>query len=292
METLVILCRWQLLPRSRPVLRSLGRSLKGGVNWLRSNPQSSSCHRCPSQALPGPGATQLLVEDRGDELRTILRKHRLLIISGILGVSAAAISHAAITPYVLTSPVVVAAREIQAYERIEPGDLRTTDLPRKAVPKDHFSEAGLLEGAYALSRILPGQVVMSGHVARGKGEIGLSVELQSDVRCVFIPAGEERAVGGFIKRGEKVDVVFTPKGVTYAAAFGGGQASLVVRSLLVVEVCRRPSSGEFVGVVVLANRAEAEAIASSIETCAVSLLLAPKESFAGESTLETGAWLP
>lgn len=231
-------------------------------------------------------------EERYDDLRTILRKHRLLIISGILGISAAAISHAAISPYVVTSPVVVAAREIHEHERIEPKDLRVVNYPRKAVPKDHFAEPGPLQGAYALTRILAGQVVMSGHVARGKGEIGLSVDLEPDMRCVFVPAGEERAVGGFIKRGEKVDVVFTPRGVTYAATLGGGQASLIVRSLLVVEVCREPSSGAFAGVVVLAKRAEAEAIAGGIETCAVSLLLSPKESFPVESAPKTEAWLP
>ncbi|HHY44581.1 MAG TPA: Flp pilus assembly protein CpaB [Firmicutes bacterium] len=224
-------------------------------------------------------------------MRTILRKHRLLIISGILGISAAAITHAAVSPYVVTSPVVVAARDIRPYESIEPGDLRIVDFPRKAVPKDHFSEAGSLQGAYALSRILPGQVVMSGHVARGKGEVGLSVDLEPDMRCVFVPAGEERAVGGLIKRGERVDIVFTPKGVTYAA-IGGGQPSLIVRSLLVVEVCRRPSSGEFAGVVVLARKTEAEAIATGIETCAVSLLLAPKELLVNESVPGTEAWLP
>lgn len=225
-------------------------------------------------------------------MRTLFRKHRLLVISGILGISAAAISYAATTPYVVTSPVVVAAREIREYERIEPGDLRIVSYPRKAVPKDHFAETGLLEGAYALSRILAGQVIMSGHVARGKGEVGLSADLDPEMRFVFVPAGEERAVGGFIKRGERVDVVFTPRGASYAAAFGGGQASLIVRSLLVVEVCREPSSGAFSGVVVLARRNEAETIAGSIETCAVSLLLSPRELLPAESEPETEAWLP
>ncbi|HHY76518.1 MAG TPA: Flp pilus assembly protein CpaB [Firmicutes bacterium] len=225
-------------------------------------------------------------------MRTFFRKHRLLIISGLLGISAAAISHAAVSPYVVASPVVVAAREIRAYEPITEGDVKIVELPKKAVPKDHFADTGPLRGAYALSRILPGQIIMSGHVARGKGEIGLSVELEWDMRCVFVPAGEERAVGGLIKRGEMVDLVFTPKGASYVHSAGAGQSPLVVRGLPVVEVCRNPSSGDLLGIVVLARRAEAEEIAGSIETCAVSVLLAPREVREQYGETEPEVWLP
>ncbi len=224
-------------------------------------------------------------------MRAVLRKHRLLLISGILGISAAAISHAAISPYVITSPVVVAAREIDQYEKIEPQDLTVVSYPLKAVPKGHFADAGLLRGAYALSRILAGQVVLKGHVARGEEGVGLSVELEPDMRCVFLPAGFERAVGGLIKRGEKVDAVFTPRGGAYASALGG-EAVLVVRSLLVVEVCREPSSGQFAGVVVFAERTEAERMASRVESCAVNLLLSPKEDTPSETPSGTEAWVP
>lgn len=224
-------------------------------------------------------------------MRSVLRKHRLLLISGILGISAAAISHAAISPYIVTSPVVVAAREIEQYEKIEPADLTVVSYPQKAVPKGHFADAGLLRGGYALSRILVGQVVLKGHVARGEDEVGLSAELEPDTRCVFLPAGYERAVGGLIKPGERVDAVFTPRSGAYASALGG-EAVLVVRSLLVVEVCREPSSGQFAGVVVLAERTEAERMASSLESCAVNLLLSPKEDRSLETTPGTEAWVP
>lgn len=222
------------------------------------------------------------------DLKSVFRKHKLLLLAVLLGISAAIATYAAISPFVATAPAVIAVKEIGQYCRVGAGDVRVAELPLKSLPKTRFESAQDVIGSYAASRILAGQTLMKGHVTKGAREAGLSADTPSEMRCVFVPAGLDRAVGGFIKKGELVDAVFTPKSPAHGS-FPGTAAPSPIRALRVLEVCSDPSSRGFFGVVVLARREDAEFIARCIESCAVSLLLSARDVSA-ESAQE--AWRP
>lgn len=224
-------------------------------------------------------------------LKSAFRKHKLLIAAGLFGISAAIANYAAISPFVATAPVVVAARAIGEYERIDARDVRVTELPLKSLPASRFETPEGVVGSYALTRIVEGQIVLRGHVALESEEAGLSVGLAPEMRCVFVPASPERALGGHIREGERVDVVFTPRGGGYGGS-GGPAAPSAVRSLRVLRVCVDPSSQTVMGVVLLAGREDAESIAHNIESCAVSLLLTPRDAWGTWGEEEAEVWQP
>ena len=208
-------------------------------------------------------------------MRVFFRKHRLLIISGLLGLSAAAITYAAIAPYVETVSVVVAARDVEQYTAIRASDVKVMDMPLQGLPEGRFSSASQVVGNYAATRLVQGQIVLPGHIARGVTEIGLSFDLAQGERCVFIAAGPDRAVGGLVKEGELVDIVFTPRSTSFATSAGLADPP-ALGDIRVLRVCHDPSSRIMTGLVVLATKDEAETIARNLESCAVSILLAPR----------------
>jgi pilus assembly protein CpaB len=210
------------------------------------------------------------------------------LAAALFGISAAVATNAAISPYVATGPVVVAGRDIEQFQRVEAADVRVQQVPMKALPKGRFSSEQEILGAYAASRIVEGQILLRGHVVQGESEAGLSLNLPYEMRCIFVPAGPERGVGGFVKPGELVDIVFTPRAGGYAGP-GGAAAPATVRGVRVLEVCTEPSSRALAGVVVLTDARDAEAIAHNIESCAVSLLLAPRDPWVPS---EPEVWLP
>ncbi len=178
-------------------------------------------------------------------------------------------SYRLIATFVGTAPVVVAARDIDAYRMVNASDLRLTDLPVRAVPKGSFSSPKEVVGTYSLSRLCEGQVVLKPHVSRETKEVGFSLALSSETRGFFVPASASRGIGGMLKRGEQVDVICVQRG-----AFAG--EPLVIPNVQVVEVVKDSSSAEFLGALVVLSPWECELLASSMETGSLYLALVPK----------------
>lgn len=209
-------------------------------------------------------------------MKTTIRRHRLLLASLALGVSAMILSYAALSPYMKSCPVVVACRDVDAYAVISAGDLSILQLPVKAVPSACFDRPGDVVGSFARSKIVAGQMIMPGHIAPSAAIAGLSYDLPAGSRAFFLPLPEGRALGGILREGEKVDVICAAKAASTWASSGEAAAFTALKDLTVVKVVREQATGEFLGVVVYAAPSECETIARYLESASLYLSLAPR----------------
>jgi Flp pilus assembly protein CpaB len=209
----------------------------------------------------------------------------MLLASLALGVSAFLLSLSVVSSYVKSESVVVALRDLEPYRRIAAGDVALRDVPVKAVPRGCLKRLSDAVGCCTRSRILSGQIVMSGHVAGDRAEAGLSYDLPADHRGIFLPVPASRAVGGVVKQGERVDLIVAARGL---AAFGNTTpgAATALKGLRVLDVVKESASGEFLGVVVLALPHECELIAKHLEEGSVYLSLVPRLAQAEEPRTE------
>ncbi len=216
-------------------------------------------------------------------LKGALRRHKSLVGAAVLGVSAFLLSYRLLTGFLRTSPVVVAAKDVDMYQKVVFSDVRVVELPVRAVPSQSFASLSEVVGTYCRTSLCSGQVVLKGHVSNKGEEVGLSVDLPSQTRGMFIPAAGSRGLGGLLKRGERVDVICAPRGAPH------GQV-LVFPGVPVVEVLRDQSSNEFYGALVMMNPQECELLASSMETGTLYLTLVPRADWVGwnERYLEAG----
>jgi len=239
-------------------------------------PRSPTCSPpAPFAAFPaGHGQPEGVTQ-----LKTAFRRHRLLFASIALGLSAFAVSYAAISSYVKSEPVVVAARDLEAFRKVAAGDVLIKEIPVKAVAPGYLKSLGDAIGRYTRSPVVKGQVLMLGHLIADKSEAGLSYDLPADGRAFFLPVPASRAMGGLVRPGERVDLI--------SAARGSGnildprsEAFTLARGLLVLETVREATSGEFFGVAVLASPQECEAMAKCLENGNVYLSLVPRSAAA------------
>jgi len=202
-----------------------------------------------------------------------------------LGFTSFLLSYRLLGLYVVRRPVLVATRDVEAYTCLKASDIKLAYIPSGGVPADALTSVEQAVGSYSRMPLLKGQIVQSGHVSSRKEEIGLSADLPPETRGMFIPASAARAVGGLLKKGEKVDLICAAKGPAY------GQ-TMVFRDVRVLEVVRDESSREFQGALVLLSPAECELVASSLENCNVYLSLVPRDSGAAFDTSLDGRRLP
>lgn len=220
-------------------------------------------------------------------MRIALRRHRTLLLALVVGAAAFALSFSVMSSYVRSEPVVVAVRDVEAYRQLSAGDVAVRELPAKAVPQGRLTKPADAIGRYARSRLVSGQIVMAAHLVAG--ETGLSYDLPPEQRGVFLPVPADRAVGGMVKQGERIDLIAVPRVYAGLGAAAGGAVTLA-RSLLVLEAVRDPSSQEFLGVVVLATPGQCETVAANLEEGTVYLCLVPRLAPAEE--VETEVWAP
>jgi pilus assembly protein CpaB len=109
---------------------------------------------------------------------------------------------------VQTQPVVVAAATISAGKPIEYQNLRIMDWPLKFPPGGSvFSDPRLLVGRIAKYDIVAGEPVYRQKLAGEKSNGGLPVIIPNGMRAVTISVSEIKGVAGFIKPGDRVDVL-------------------------------------------------------------------------------------
>ncbi|MBE3519154.1 MAG: hypothetical protein IMW97_02500 [Firmicutes bacterium] len=205
-------------------------------------------------------------------MKTALKRHRILLVSAMLGLSAALFSGMTVSNYVKTKPVVVAARDLVPHEKIRRSDVKLVQMPVKAV---HPASLPLEQvvGGFSATYLVAGQQVLKGHVRFGINEAGLSFDLPSGWRGMFIPVTPERCLGGEVRAGEKIDVIFCPK-ASYSQPERRGVT--VLRDVVVLEVKRAKDTGEFAGVMALLSPEACEILAGCLESGNVYVSLVPR----------------
>lgn len=205
-------------------------------------------------------------------MRNALKRHRVLLVSGALGVSAALFSGITVSTYVTTLPVVVAARDLIPYERIGRSDVKVVEMPARAVHPASLALDKVI-GGFASGYIVAGQQILEGHLWRGPEAAGISFDLPAGWRAMFVPVTLQKCLGGEIRPGERVDVIFCPKD----GYPGSGQGAItVLRNVIVLGVKEAVGGSEFGGIIVRLSPEACEILAMCLERGSVYLSLVPR----------------
>ncbi|SRR5688572_15039558 len=128
------------------------------------------------------------------------------------------------------TPVVVAARPIQAGETVEAEDLTTTEVRADAgIIATLLTSVEGLEGRVARRSLAAGELVGAADLLTAASLGGLA--------SMSVPTDEAHAAGGMIRVGDRVDLIDVD---------GVGRADFVVRNVPVIAVSSE-GSGAFVG---------------------------------------------
>jgi|HigsolmetaAR206D_1030411.scaffolds.fasta_scaffold00003_131 pilus assembly protein CpaB len=126
------------------------------------------------------------------------------------------------------------ARDIQANTEIDASDLKAVAIPKSAVTENMVRNPKQIIGKYNNTKVYQGEFVIKDNlVAKDKVDPFESIDL-TKLRKITIPASYETTIGGNIKRGDRVDLIYVgqmnkgDKKFTYAKT--------IMKNVLVYEV--------------------------------------------------------
>lgn len=162
------------------------------------------------------------------------------------------------------SPVVVAARDLDATNPLVAEDLAIVSIPADAVPSGALADANAALGKLPRAPLWRGQVVLSPALSDNAVSFHTGLALPTGMRAVALPmSSAAQAVGGAIVPGARVDVIAVP---VAGRAPGGRTTELLLQGAMVLDVrsetgspygtvlskSQIASSGERIGSVVVA----------------------------------------
>lgn len=101
------------------------------------------------------------------------------------------------------------SRDIPVNTKIEQSDLMKVQIPASAVTKTMVTDASKIIGSYNNTKVFNGEYVITNNlVAKEDIDPFESIDL-SQLRLVSIPASYANTIGGDIKRGDKIDIIYT-----------------------------------------------------------------------------------
>lgn len=137
------------------------------------------------------------------------------------------------TPVAMTE-VLVAARDVAAGENLKQSDFGFQSWPTDAVPAGAVRRGSPEYDAVAGTRlrrgVLKGEPILEATLVQKAGGSFLAGSLQDGMRAVSIPVTAESSVGGFVRPGDRVDVI-----LTYELRIDGGNGSDVSNARKVAE---------------------------------------------------------
>jgi pilus assembly protein CpaB len=112
-------------------------------------------------------------------------------------------------PKAETVAVVVASEDITAESVLEADKLGTVELPADEVPRNAASDPGQVVNKVALVVLPAGQVIRTDQVVQPGPSHGLAWTVPSGMRAVTVAIDPISGVAGFLKPGNRVDVLAT-----------------------------------------------------------------------------------
>jgi len=144
------------------------------------------------------------------------------------------------------SPVVVAARDLDATHPLVADDLAVVSIPADAVPAGAVADASSAVGKLPRAPLWRGQVVLDAALSNEAASFHTGLALPAGMRAVALPVSSAaQAVGGSIVPGARVDVIAVP---VAGRAPGGRTTELLLQSAMVLDV--RSETGAPYGVTV------------------------------------------
>ena len=132
------------------------------------------------------------------------------------------------------SPIVVAARDLDATHPLVADDLAIASIPADAVPAGALADASAAIGKLPRAPLWRGQVVLGPALSDDAASFHTGLSLPTGMRAVALPVSSAaQAVGGAILPGARVDVIAVP---VAGRAPGGRTAELLLQSAIVLDV--------------------------------------------------------
>lgn len=110
---------------------------------------------------------------------------------------------------VVTVPVVVAAREIDAGTAIGKGDLALRKWPKSTLPKGFFTDAKKVLGRVPMNPVVKGEIILRSRLAAEGLAGGMAALIPEGMRAVSVRVDDVIGVAGFIQPGDRVDIIAT-----------------------------------------------------------------------------------
>lgn len=202
-----------------------------------------------------------------------------MLLALLFGVSAAVLISSILSGFVKTAEVVIAKRDVEAYKRISPSDIKLVQMPVMAVSSNNYSSVEEVVGLYTKTRLVAGQMLLKGHMSTEQGR--MADNLPYGLRAIFLPSSQMRAMGGLVKSGDVVDVIWARKGVQGYVDHQFVPAATVLTNAPVIEVIYDSNMVEIRGIVILANPNACEGLAYYLENGSVYLTLVPTSEVDG-----------
>src|SRR5580698_418249 len=130
-------------------------------------------------------------------------------------------------------PVLIAAQEISARERITETMFRTEMRPQTSLEPDSLGSPNQAIGSLAMVTIPAGAQLTSADIGTAVA-FALPVRLQPGMRAVSIPVDKVKGVSGMILPGDRVDVIDIPPG--NSSSGGPPKAVTIFRGIRVLAV--------------------------------------------------------
>jgi Flp pilus assembly protein CpaB len=132
------------------------------------------------------------------------------------------------------TPVVVAARDIDATHALVAEDLAVVSMPTDAIPAGTLADAAGAIGKTPRAPLWRGQVVLGTALSDQGAAFHTGLALPTGMRAVALPmSSAAQAVGGAIVPGARVDVIAVP---VAGRAPGGRTAELLLQGAMVLDV--------------------------------------------------------
>jgi len=132
------------------------------------------------------------------------------------------------------SPVVVAARDLDATHPLAADDLAVVSIPADAVPAGALGDTNAAVGKLPRAPLWRGQVVLDPALSHEAASFHTGLALPAGMRAVALPVSSAaQAVGGSIVPGARVDIIAVP---VAGRAPGGRTTELLLQSAMVLDV--------------------------------------------------------
>jgi pilus assembly protein CpaB len=108
-----------------------------------------------------------------------------------------------------TTPVVVAAKDLQIGAALRAEDLRVVEWPANAAPKDAFTTTDELVGRGVIMPLIENEPIMAMKLASKDAGAGLPPVIPAGFRALSVRVDEVIGVAGYVLPGTRVDVLAT-----------------------------------------------------------------------------------
>ena len=132
------------------------------------------------------------------------------------------------------SPVVVAARDLDATHPLVADDLAIVSIPADAVPAGALADGNAAIGKLPKAPLWRGQILLDAALSEDAASFHTGLALPSGMRAVALPVSSAaQAMGGAIVPGARVDVLAVP---VAGRAPGGRTTELLLQGAMVLDV--------------------------------------------------------